>query len=378
MTTENQKNNQNRNQAREQGGSNSRPRRNNRRPNPNNAHKAAQQGTPANKPANQGQQQNKPAKQPRQNRQNDKKPAKTVRKTPVRIIPIGGLNEIGKNMTCIECGQDMFIIDCGMAFPDPDMLGVDLVLPDYTYVEKNIDRLRGIVITHGHEDHIGGVPFFLKRFNVPIYGTRLAIGLIEGKLKEHGLLGRAKLNVVAPKQMIKMGCMAVEMIHVNHSIPDAVGLAVHTPAGVLVHTGDFKIDYSPVEGSMIDLAKFAELGSRGVLLLMSDSTNAERPGYTPSERTVGESFSNLFNQAGNRRIIVASFASNIHRIQQIIDNAVKYGRKVAVSGRSMENVVAKAIELGYLHMPDGLMIDINQINRYPHEKLIVVTTGSQG
>ncbi len=378
MTTENQKNNQNRNQAREQGGSNSRPRRNNRRPNPNNAHKTAQQGTPANKPANQGQQQNKPAKQPRQNRQNDKKPAKTVRKTPVRIIPIGGLNEIGKNMTCIECGQDMFIIDCGMAFPDPDMLGVDLVLPDYTYVEKNIDRLRGIVITHGHEDHIGGVPFFLKRFNVPIYGTRLAIGLIEGKLKEHGLLGRAKLNVVAPKQMIKMGCMAVEMIHVNHSIPDAVGLAVHTPAGVLVHTGDFKIDYSPVEGSMIDLAKFAELGSRGVLLLMSDSTNAERPGYTPSERTVGESFSNLFNQAGNRRIIVASFASNIHRIQQIIDNAVKYGRKVAVSGRSMENVVAKAIELGYLHMPDGLMVDINQINRYPHEKLIVVTTGSQG
>ena len=303
---------------------------------------------------------------------------KPVRKTPVRIIPLGGLNEIGKNMTCFECGQDMFIVDCGMAFPDADMLGVDLVLPDYTYVEKNIDRLRGIVITHGHEDHIGGVPYFLKRFNVPVYGTRLTIGLIEEKLKEHGLLNKANLNVIQPKQTVKMGCMAVEAVRVNHSIPDAIAFAIHTPAGIIVHTGDFKVDYNPIEGDMIDLARFAELGSRGVLLLMSDSTNAERPGYTMAERKIGESFERLFNSAGNRRIIVASFASNIHRIQQIIDNAEKYGRKVAISGRSMENVVSKAIELGYLKVPNNILINVDAISRYPHEKLTIITTGSQG
>lgn len=302
----------------------------------------------------------------------------STRKTPVRIIPIGGLNEIGKNMTCIECGQDMFIIDCGLAFPDPDMLGVDIVLPDVTYVEQNINRLRGIVITHGHEDHIGGVPYFLKKFQVPIYGTRLTIGLIEEKLKEHNLLGKAKLNVCRPKQVVKMGCMGVEFIRVNHSIPDAVGFAIHTPAGVIVHTGDFKVDYNPIEGEVIDLARFAELGSRGVLLLMSDSTNAERPGYTMPERVVGESFQKLFNAAGNKRIIVASFASNIHRIQQIIDNAVKYKRKVAVSGRSMENVVAKAIELDYLKVPEGILVNIDAISQYRREELIIITTGSQG
>lgn len=303
---------------------------------------------------------------------------RNVRRTPIRIVPLGGLNEIGKNMTCFECGQDMIIVDCGMGFPDPEMLGVDLVLPDYTYVEKNIERLRGIVITHGHEDHIGGVPFFLKKYKVPLYGTRLTIGLIEEKLKEHGLLNKAQLNVCAPKQMIKFGCMSVEMVTVNHSIPDAVGLAIHTPAGVIVHTGDFKVDYNPIEGDVIDLARFAELGSRGVLLLMADSTNAERPGYTKPERQVGESFQKLFNEAGNGRIIVASFSSNIHRIQQIIDNAIKYNRRVAVSGRSMENVVEKAVELGYLKVPEGIMIPIDAISRYPREQIIIVTTGSQG
>ena len=301
-----------------------------------------------------------------------------VRKTPVRIVPLGGLNEIGKNITCFECGNDMFLVDCGLAFPDSEMLGVDMVLPDYTYIEQNIDRLRGIVITHGHEDHIGGIPYFLKRFRVPVYGTRLTIGLIEEKLKEHGILGRAQLVVCAPKRMIKMGCMSVEMIRVNHSIPDAVGLAIHTPAGIIVHTGDFKVDYNPIEGEVIDLARFAELGRRGVLLLMSDSTNAERPGYTMPERMVGESFQKLFNEAGNRRILVASFASNIHRIQQIIDNAVKCERKVAVSGRSMENVVAKAMELGYLRVPDKILIGIDEISKYPRNQLTIITTGSQG
>ena len=303
---------------------------------------------------------------------------RNFRRTPIKIVPLGGLNEIGKNMTCIECGKDMFIVDCGMGFPDSEMLGVDLVLPDYTYIEKNLDRLRGIVITHGHEDHIGGVPFFLKKYNVAVYGTRLTIGLIEEKLKEHGILKNAKLHISSPGKMIKFGCMSVDMIYVNHSIPDAVGLIIHTPAGVLVHTGDFKIDYNPIEGEMINLARFAELGNKGVLLFMSDSTNAERPGYTMPERQVGESFQRLFNEAGDRRIIVASFSSNIHRIQQIIDNAAKYKRHVAVSGRSMENVVAKAVELGYLKVPAGVFVSIDSISKYPRNKLIIITTGSQG
>ncbi len=300
------------------------------------------------------------------------------RKTPVKIIPLGGLNEIGKNFTCIECANDIVIVDCGMAFPDSDLPGVDIVLPDFSYVEKNIDRVRGMVITHGHEDHIGGIPYFLKKMNVPIYATRLTIGLIEGKLKEHGLLEIAKLNVVTPRQTVKFGCMAVEFIRVNHSIPDACGMAIHTPAGVIVHTGDFKVDYTPIEGGIIDLARLAELGNRGVLALMSDSTNAERPGYTMTERKVGESFTKLFGTADGKRIIIATFASNIHRIQQIIDNAVKTGRRVAVSGRSMVNVIGKSIELGYLKVPDGILIDIESVNKYPPEKLVVVTTGSQG
>ncbi|HAN43830.1 MAG TPA: RNase J family beta-CASP ribonuclease [Ruminococcaceae bacterium] len=303
---------------------------------------------------------------------------KEIKRTPVKIIPLGGLNEIGKNMTLYECGSDIFIVDCGLAFPDEDMLGIDLVIPDFTYIEKNIDKVRGIVVTHGHEDHIGGLPYLLKNFNIPVFATKLTIGLVEGKLKEHGLTGKVALNVVKPRQIIKMGCMAVEFIRVNHSIPDACGMAIHTPAGIIIQTGDFKIDYTPIEGEIIDLARFGELGSRGVLALLSDSTNAERPGSTASEKTVGESFEKLFSQAKNRRIIIASFASNIHRIQQIVDSAKTHGRKVAVSGRSMVNVVAIAVELGYLSIPEGLLIDIETLNRYTDDQLVIITTGSQG
>lgn len=301
------------------------------------------------------------------------------RRTPVKIIPLGGLNEIGKNFTVIECSNDMFIIDCGLAFPDSEMLGVDIVIPDFSYVEKNIEKLRGVVITHGHEDHIGGLPYFLKKFpNTPVYGTRLTIGLIEGKLREHALLDSVKLNTVTPRQTIRMGCMAVEFIRVNHSIPDSVGMAIHTPAGVLIHTGDFKVDYTPIEGGIIDLPRFAELGNKGVLALMSDSTNSERPGYTASERKVGDNLEMLFAKGEGKRIIIATFASNIHRVQQIINNAVNTGRKVAVSGRSMVNVISVGIELGYLKVPDGVLIDIDMIGRYLPEQIVLVTTGSQG
>lgn len=303
---------------------------------------------------------------------------RNVRRTPVRIIPLGGLNEIGKNMTIIECANDAFIIDCGLAFPDSDMPGVDLVIPDFTYVEQNAEKIRGVVITHGHEDHIGALAYLLKKVNLPVYGTRLTIGLIEGKLKEHGLLESAKLNVIKPRQTVKMGCMAVEFIRVNHSIPDAVGLAVHTPAGVLVHTGDFKVDFTPIEGGIIDLARFGELGNRGVLALMADSTNAERPGHTASERTVGNSFVKLFDRAEGKRIIIATFSSNIHRVQQIVNCAIANDRKIAVFGRSMLNVISKAIELGYLKVPDGLIIDLDAMNRFPAEKIVLITTGSQG
>lgn len=298
--------------------------------------------------------------------------------TSLKIIPLGGLNEIGKNMTLYECNGDMFIVDCGLAFPDADMFGVDLVIPDFTFVEKNIDKIRGLCITHGHEDHIGSIPYLLKKFDIPIYASPLAIGLIKGKLKEHGLLNQAKLFTVAPRQQVKMGCMTVEFLRVNHSIPDAMACAIHTPAGVVIQTGDFKVDYSPIEGEVIDLARFAELGDNGVLCLLSDSTNAERPGSTISERKVGQSFQGLFNNADGKRIIIASFASNIHRIQQIINTAEQYGRKVAVNGRSMENVVGVAIELGYLTVPKGILVDIDTILRYPKDKAIIITTGSQG
>ncbi len=301
-----------------------------------------------------------------------------AKKPSVKIIPLGGLGEIGKNLTAYECGGDIFMVDCGLAFPDADMLGVDLVIPDFTYLLENKQKIRGVVITHGHEDHIGAIPYLLKHINPPIYGTKLSIGLIEGKLKEHGLLGGANLNVIKPRQTVKMGCMAVEFIRVNHSIPDCVAMGIHTPAGIIIQTGDFKVDYSPIEGETIDLARLAELGNRGVLALLSDSTNAERPGYTMSESKIGQSFDTLFNKAGGKRIIIATFASNIHRIQQIINSAVKYGRRVAVSGRSMVNVVAKATELGYLKIPSGTMVELDSINRYPNEQMVLITTGSQG
>ncbi|MCL2070932.1 MAG: ribonuclease J [Oscillospiraceae bacterium] len=301
------------------------------------------------------------------------------RSAPVRIIPLGGLNEIGKNLYVFECSNDMFIIDCGLAFPDADMLGVDIVIPDFSYLEKNRERFRGIVLTHGHEDHVGALPYLLKNVNVPVFGTRLTIGLIEGKLKEHGILGQCSLNVVQPRQTVSMGCMAVEFIRVNHSIPDSCAMAVHTPAGIIVHTGDFKVDYTPIgnEG-VIDLARFGELGNKGVLALLSESTNAERPGYTTSERKVGDSFRNIFATAEERRIIVASFSSNIHRVQQIIDNAAVTGRYVAVSGRSMINVINKAIELGYIKVSSKMIIDIDEVNSHPPEKVVIITTGSQG
>ena len=309
-----------------------------------------------------------------------RRPAKkgTVCKTPVRIAFLGGINEIGKNMTLFECGNDMILVDCGLAFPDADMPGVDLVIPDFTYVERNADRIRGIFITHGHEDHIGGLAYLLKRVNIPVYGTRLTIGLIEGKLREHGLLGRSRLNVVKPGDRIKKGRFEMEMIHVNHSIPDALAFAIHTPIGVIVHTGDFKIDPTPIDGGMADLARFAQLGQEGVLCMMCESTNAERPGLSASEKKVGESFETLFRKARDRRIIVATFASNIHRVQQIMDIAQSLGRKVALSGRSLENVVAIGSELGYLRVPDGLLISIDMLNRYPNDKIVLITTGSQG
>lgn len=297
---------------------------------------------------------------------------------PIKVSFLGGLNEVGKNMTLFEYGEDMFLVDCGLAFPDQDMLGVDLVLPDFTYVERNADRIRGIVITHGHEDHIGGLPYLLKVLNVPVYGTKLTVGLIQGKLREHGLLNSASLNVIKPGDVITLGGFTVEAIHVNHSIPDALGLAIRCEGGTIVHTGDFKIDTTPIDGGMMDLGRLAEIGQEGVLCLMSDSTNAERPGFTESERKVGESFETLFRKAGNNRIIVATFSSNIHRVQQIMNVATSLGRKVALVGRSLENVVSISAELGYLNIPEGIVIDINMINRYPADKLVIITTGSQG
>ncbi len=297
---------------------------------------------------------------------------------PIKVSFLGGLNEVGKNMTLFEYGEDMFLVDCGLAFPDQDMLGVDLVLPDFTYVERNADRIRGIVITHGHEDHIGGLPYLLKVLNVPVYGTKLTVGLIQGKLREHGLLNSTSLNVIKPGDVITLGGFTVEAIHVNHSIPDALGLAIRCEGGTIVHTGDFKIDTTPIDGGMMDLGRLAEIGQEGVLCLMSDSTNAERPGFTESERKVGESFETLFRKAGNNRIIVATFSSNIHRVQQIMNVAASLGRKVALVGRSLENVVSISAELGYLNIPEGIVIDINMINRYPADKLVIITTGSQG
>ena len=303
---------------------------------------------------------------------------KTPKKDPLKIIPLGGLGEIGKNITVYEYKDDILLVDCGMAFPDEDTPGIDIVIPDFSYLTKNKERIRGLVVTHGHEDHIGAIPYLLQELNVPIYATRLTIGLIEGKLKEHRLLNTAELHTVDPGQSVNFGVFSVEFIHVNHSIPDAVGFAIKTPIGTVVHTGDFKIDTTPIDDHVIDLARFAEIGKKGVLAMLADSTNAERPGYTMSERIVGESFSTLFKKAGKNRIIVATFSSNIHRIQQIIDEAVNCGRKVAVSGRSMLNVVSVAEKLGYLRVPKNVLIDIELIKRYRPEDLVIITTGSQG
>ncbi len=296
----------------------------------------------------------------------------------LKLIPLGGLNEIGKNMTLYEYGDDIFIVDCGMTFPTEEMPGVDIVIPDFTYAIKNKHRIKGIVITHGHEDHIGGLPYFLKDVNIPVYATRLTIGLIKIKLKEHGLLNRVKLKEVHPGEKIKLGCFGIEFIHVNHSIPDAVAIAVKTPTGTVVQTGDFKIDATPIDGEVINLARFAELGNEGVLALLMDSTNATRPGFTMSESKVGATFSQFFKNAAKKRIIVATFSSNIHRVQQIVDEAIKCKRKVCVSGRSMENVVNIAMELGYLKIPSGVLIPLDMIHQFKDEQLVIITTGSQG
>ncbi len=299
-------------------------------------------------------------------------------KKPVRIIPLGGIGEIGKNITVYEYDGDMVIVDCGMSFPDESTPGIDIVIPDFTYLLENKDKIRGMVVTHGHEDHIGAIPYLLKNFNLPIYGTKLTLGLIEAKLKEHGLHNTAKLMVAKAGDTVKLGKFAVELIHVNHSIPDAVALAIKCGAGTIVETGDFKIDTTPIDGKVIDIARFAELGKEGVLALLCESTNAERPGFTASEKIVGDTFATLFRKAGKHRIIVATFSSNIHRIQQIIYQAKLCGRKVAVSGRSMENVVNIAAEMGYLHLPENVLIDIGDIKSYTPEQLVIVTTGSQG
>jgi ribonuclease J len=295
----------------------------------------------------------------------------------LKVIPLGGLQEIGKNITAFEYGDEIVVVDCGLAFPEDDMLGIDLVIPDISYLTKNKEKVKGVILTHGHEDHIGGMPYFLKEINVPVYGTRLTLGLLKLKLEEHGILSVTDMNDVEPGETIQIGSFKIEFIRTNHSIADSVALAIHTPIGIIVHTSDFKIDYTPIEGKAIDLARFSDLGKKGVLLLLSDSTNAERPGYTMSERTVGETFDEIFIDAKSR-VIVASFASNIHRIQQVINAAKKFNRKVAVVGRSMVNVVSVATELGYLNMPEGTMIDIDLIDKYPPDKIVIITTGSQG
>ncbi len=297
---------------------------------------------------------------------------------PVKVSFLGGLNEIGKNMTVYEIDGQMIVVDCGLAFPEQDMLGIDLVIPDFTYLKENVSKIKGVFITHGHEDHIGGLPYLLREVNVPVYGTRLTIGLIEGKLSEHGLLSSAKLNVIKPGDFVSAGAFTVEAIHVNHSIPDALGFAISSKAGTIVQTGDFKIDSTPIDGDMIDLNRFGEIGNQGVLCMLSDSTNAERPGYTESEKKVGESLEGLFHKAGKRRIILATFASNVHRVQQVINVAKKMGRKVALSGRSLENVVNIGIEMGYLEADEGQIVSIDMINRYSAEEMVIITTGSQG
>ncbi len=299
-------------------------------------------------------------------------------KAKLKIAALGGLEEIGKNMTILEYGNDIMVIDCGLAFPEDDMLGIDLVIPDVTYLIKNIDKVRGIVLTHGHEDHIGALPYILKQLNVPVFGTLLTLGLLENKLREHKMLDKTVLHTVVPKERVNLGQFNVEFIHTNHSIADSVALAIHTPIGTVVHTGDFKVDYTPIDGEIIDLQRFGELGKEGVLLLMSDSTNAERKGFTMSEKSVGKVFEKIFEDTPKNRIMVATFSSNIHRIQQAVNAAHMYGRKVAIIGRSMVNAVKTASELEYLTIPPRTLIDISEIKNYKDEQLVIITTGSQG
>ena len=302
----------------------------------------------------------------------------TLKKPGLKIIPLGGLHEVGKNITVFQYEDEMIVVDCGLSFPEDEMLGVDLVIPDITYILKNKEKLKGMVITHGHEDHIGSVPYFLKQINTPIYGTKLTLGLIKNKLEEHNLVSSTKLNEVIPGDTIKLGKnFKVEFIQSSHSIPDSVMLAIHTPVGTVLHTGDFKVDYTPMDGKLMDFGRLAELGKKGVLALMSDSTNAERKGFTMSESTVGEVFDRLFNNC-RKRIVVATFASNVHRVQQIVNCAIKYNRKIAVCGRSMINMISTARDLGYIKCPDNLFIDIDMINNYVDEQLLIITTGSQG
>ena len=298
-------------------------------------------------------------------------------KAKVKIIPLGGVNEIGKNLTAIEYKNDIVVIDCGLKFPDEDMFGIDLVIPDITYLIKNKEKVSGIFLTHGHEDHIGALPYVLKQLNVPVYGTKLTLGIVETKLKEHGLLSSTELIRVKPRDVIRLNSVSVEFIKTNHSIADSVAIAVHTPLGVVLHTGDFKVDYTPIDGEAMDFARFAELGKKGVLAMMADSTNVEKSGYTNSEKIVGESLTRIFGKTKGR-IIIATFASNIHRIQQIIDAASVYGRKVAVSGRSMENIMNVAIELGYIEVDKDTLVSIDQMSKYNNDQVVIITTGSQG
>ncbi|MCT4612223.1 MAG: ribonuclease J [Clostridia bacterium] len=308
-----------------------------------------------------------------------KKPVnKTSGSSSVRIVPLGGLDEIGKNITAIEYNNEIVVIDCGIAFPDDSMLGVDVVIPDFTYLKKNKNKIKGVVITHGHEDHIGGLPYLLKEINVPIYGSKLAIGLVENKLREHKIINTVKRNSVKPGSIIKLGGMKVEFIRTTHSIADAFAIAIHTPEGVVLHSGDFKVDYTPIHGDMIDLHRFAELGKKGVLAFLCESTNVERAGYTKSESTIGPTFEDIFIKSRDSRIMIATFASNIDRVQQVITQAHKNNRKVAVVGRSMVNVVKIASELGYLNVPKGIMVEISEVQKMKPEEVVVIMTGSQG
>ena len=298
--------------------------------------------------------------------------------SPLKIIPLGGLEQIGMNITAFESEDSIIIVDCGLAFPEDDMFGIDLVIPDTTYLEDNIDKVKGFVITHGHEDHIGALPYVLQKINVPVFATRLTMGIIENKLAERGMLETTQRKVVKFGSSVNLGCFRVEFIKTNHSIVDAAALAIYTPAGIVVHTGDFKVDYTPVFGDAIDLQRFAELGRKGVLALLCDSTNAERPGFTPSEKTVGKTIDQLFQEHSDTRIIIATFASNVDRVQQIINSAYKYGRKVVVEGRSMVNIIATASELGCLNVPENTLISVDQLRNYPGNQTVIITTGSQG